>query len=222
VLILLPPSEGKAKPESGDQLDLGALAFADGLSEPRKTLLEALDPGFRDAPVGPAAEVYTGVLYQRLDLPGLGTPARRRADKDLLIASMLWGFVRPQDRIPYYRLPPKTKLDGIGPLAAWWRGSLAEALPDRPGEVIVDMRSAAYAVAWKPKRATLLSVGAFREVEGERKAVTHMAKAVRGELARALLLARSVPADAEATAACVAAAGFEVDLTPGRLDVIVS
>ena len=66
-------------------------------------------------------------------------------------------------------------------------------MPDEPGETIVDMRSGAYAAAWKPKRATLLSVRAFREEEGKRKAVSHMAKAVRGDVARALLLAKREP-----------------------------
>jgi cytoplasmic iron level regulating protein YaaA (DUF328/UPF0246 family) len=220
--ILLPPSEGKAKPEGGEPVDLDSLAFASELSERRAELLDAVDAELRQAPAGPAAEVYTGVLYQRLDLPGLPAAARRRAAKTVLIASALWGFVRPGDRIPYYRLSPKTKLDGIGPLAAYWRERLAEAMPDEPGEMIVDMRSAAYSTAWKPKSATLLSVGAFNEVGGKRKAVTHMAKAVRGEVARALLLAGPTPADPEATAACVEGAGFEVELSASRLDVIVS
>ena len=116
----------------------------------------------------------------------------------MLIASALWGFVRPEDRIPYYRFSPKAKLAGIGPLAAWWREALAAAMPDEPGELIVDMRSGAYAAAWKPKQATLLAVRAFTESGGERKAVSHMAKAVRGDVARALLLAKKAPSDPEA------------------------
>jgi hypothetical protein len=222
MLILLPPSEGKAEPEGGESVDLDALVFAAELRKQRQKLLRAVDPKLRKASAAPAAEVYTGVLYQRLDLPGLGPAARRRAAKRVLIASALWGFVRPTDRIPHYRLPPSTKLDGIGSLAAWWRPALAAAMPDEPGETIVDMRSGAYTNAWKPKRATLLSVRAFRMEKGKRKAVSHMAKAVRGDVARALLLARSEPKDPEAVAAVAADAGFEVELTPASLDVIVS
>jgi cytoplasmic iron level regulating protein YaaA (DUF328/UPF0246 family) len=222
MLILLPPSEGKAKPEEGEPVDLDSLVFAQALGERREELLDALDPELLEAPAGPAAEVYTGVLYQRLGLPDLPAPARRRAGKNVLIASALWGFVRPQDRIPYYRLPPKTKLDGIAPLTAGWRESLIEAMPDEPGEVIVDMRSGAYTAAWKPKQATLLSVRAFREEGGERKAVSHMAKAVRGEVARALLLAKAAPSGPDRVAAIARDAGFEVELTPSSLDVIVS
>jgi uncharacterized protein len=220
--ILLPPSEGKAKFEGGEPMDLGLLAFAEELREQREALIDALDPMLREAPAAPAADVYTGVLYQRLQLCDLPAAARRRAGKRVLIASALWGFVRLEDQIPSYRLPPSTKLDGVGPLAAWWRGALATAMPDEPGETIVDMRSGAYTAAWKPKRATLLSVRAFREEKGDRKAVSHMAKAVRGEVARALLLAGREPRSADDVAAVAAGAGFEVELTPASLDVILS
>jgi hypothetical protein len=94
-------------------------------------------------------------------------------------------------------------------------------MPDEPGGLIIDMRSGAYSAAWKPKQAMLLSVRAFTEQGGKRKTVSHMAKAVRGDVARTLLLAKKSPADPEAAAAIAADAGFEVELTPTSLDVIV-
>ena len=93
-------------------------------------------------------------------------------------------------------------------------------MPDEPGDLIVDMRSAAYAAAWKPKHATLLGVRAFSEEDGVRKPVSHMAKAVRGDVARALLLAEKAPADPEAAAAVAREAGFNAELTPSTLDII--
>jgi uncharacterized protein len=221
MLILLPPSEGKATPASGEPADLGSLAFAEQLRERREALIDALDPALREAPAAPAAEVYSGVLYQRLDLARLPATARRRGGKRVLIASALWGFVRLEDRIPHYKLPPSTKLDGIGPLAAWWREALAAALPDEERETIVDMRSGAYTALWKPQRARLLAVRAFSERDGERKAVSHMAKAVRGDVARALLTAKPEPRSAEDAAAVATDAGFQAELTPTSLDVIV-
>lgn len=245
MLILLPPSEGKATPAAGDPVELDSLALAAELGEGRAALLDALeglaalpvgeaaaklgisagqagevavDVALRGAPAAPAADVYSGVLYDRLRLPELPAAARER----VLIASALWGMLRPGDRIPYYRFSAKARLDGIGPPAAWWRPALTAALPDRPGELIVDMRSAAYAAAWRPREATSVAVRAFSE-EGEgRKPVSHMAKAVRGEVARALLEAPEPPADPEAAAAIATAAGFRVELSRGHLDVIVA
>jgi cytoplasmic iron level regulating protein YaaA (DUF328/UPF0246 family) len=217
MLVLLPPSEGKTAPEAGGPVDLGSLAFAAELRERREELLDALDPRLRKAPAAPAAEVYTGVLFKRLELPKLPAKARQR----VLIASALWGVVRPEDRIPYYKLPPKKKLGGIGPLATFWRPALAEALADEEGELIVDMRSGAYSTMWTPQRATLLAVRAFTEEKGKRKAVSHMAKAVRGDVARVLLEAEKSAADPEAAAAVAEAAGFTVELNDGNLNVIL-
>jgi cytoplasmic iron level regulating protein YaaA (DUF328/UPF0246 family) len=245
MLVLLPPSEGKTAPLEGEPVDLDSLAFAAQLGERRADLLDALerlaklpatravkmldiskgqtgevavDAQLRTAPAAPAGEVYTGVLYDHLKMPKLPARARRR----VLIASALWGVVRPEDRIPYYRFSAKARLKKIGPPASYWRAALAAAMPDEPGGLVVDMRSAAYAAAWKPKQGTLLAVRAFREEDGKRKPVSHMAKAVRGEVARALLLAKKVPADAEAAAAVAREAGFEVELCGSNLDVIVA
>jgi len=244
MLILLPPSEGKAAPSNGPPVELDALAFAAELTESRQKLLGALerlaakpreravamlglspnqagevevDARLLGAPAAPAADVYTGVLYDRLGLPALPKRARER----VLIASALWGVLRPADRIPYYRFSAKAKLPGIGALAAFWRPALEAALPDEEGRLVVDMRSGAYAAAWKPKRAELLAVRAFTEQGGKRKPVSHMAKAVRGEVAKALLGAKKAPEDAAAAAEVAAKAGFEVELSRGYLDVIV-
>jgi len=217
MLVLLPPSEGKAEPEAGDPLDLGSLAFAEELGGRREQVLDAFDPSLREAPAAPAANVYTGVLFQRLELPRVPIKARRQ----VLIFSALWGVVRPDDRIPFYKLPSKAKLKGIGAPAAYWRPALTEALPDEEGELIVDMRSGAYATFWKPKRATLLAVRAFTERDGERKAVSHMAKAARGDVARALLSTKKAPGDAQSAAAIAEAAGLRIELNGGSFDVIV-
>ena len=217
MLILLPPSEGKARPEKGGPVDLDSLVYANELGERRARLLDAFDLGLRGEPAAPAASVYTGVLYGRLGLTELPAKARRR----VLIASALWGVVRPDDRIPYYKFPPKTRLKGFQAPNAYWRPALAEALPDAEGELVVDMRSGAYVPAWKPKRATLVAVRAFTEIDGERKAVSHMAKAVRGDVARALLIAKKAPRNLESAAAIAEGAGFTVELSDDSLDVIV-
>ena len=244
MLILLPPSEGKTAPETGPPVDLRALAYAGELTESRRKLLGSLaalaelpieravsmlavskgqagevavDAELSSAPAGPAAAVYSGVLYDRLRLPELP----KRSQGRVLIASALWGVVRPTDQIPYYRLSAKAKLDGIGGLAAFWRPALTAALPDEEGTLVVDMRSGAYAAAWKPKRSTLVHVRAFSDVKGKRKPVSHMAKATRGEVARALLEAKKPPETPEAAASIAESAGFTVELTPGTLDVIV-
>jgi len=255
MLVLLPPSEGKTAPLAGDPFDPAALVHAGTLGPTREKVLAALeklcggrsrrralellglsaglagevdrDLGLRTAPAAPAAEVYTGVLYQHLDLVSLSARARERAAERVLIASALWGVVRLEDRIPAYRLSMGATLPSLRrTLAATWKPVLAAALPDEG--LVVDLRSGGYAAAWQPKAATVVAVRAFTEsAGGARKPISHMAKATRGDVARLVAQARSDPKDPEALATLVERSGRIVELgapakagAPWSLDVI--
>jgi uncharacterized protein len=215
VLVLLPPSEGKRAPAGGAPVDLATLSFPQ-LNERREKAMRALvklasgnpkraldhlglsagqagelerDAGLATAPAAPAGEVYTGVLFQHLDLATL-TPAQvARAHEHVLVASALWGVVSLDDRIPAYRLSIGARVPALtrSGLAAWWRPALQKALPDEPGQLVVDLRSGGYAAAWRPRHATLVEVKASTAAG---KPISHMAKAVRGTVARGLLKER--------------------------------
>jgi cytoplasmic iron level regulating protein YaaA (DUF328/UPF0246 family) len=155
------------------------------------------DAALLTAPAAPAGEVYTGVLFQHLDLVTLSAAALARAREQVLVASALWGVVALEDRIPAYRFSIGARLPALtrSGLATWWRPALAKALPDAPGQLVVDLRSGGYAAAWRPKQATLVEVKAST---AEGKPISHMAKAVRGTVARRLLeapAAATAPAD---------------------------
>jgi cytoplasmic iron level regulating protein YaaA (DUF328/UPF0246 family) len=248
---MLPPSEGKSDPPPGPPAELDELVFPDLLREKRERLIAGLeklserpvkravealgisagqagdiarDGQLATAPAAPAAEVYSGVLYDRLGFASLGKTAARRSADTVLIASALWGLLRPGDRIPYYRYSMKARLPRLPGMAAWWRPALARAMEaaghDEEGGLVLDMRSGAYSAAWRPKQARLLPVRAFTESGGERKAVSHMAKATRGDVARLVLSARKSPDDAESVAAVLESGGLRVELSEKFLDVI--
>src|SRR5579875_1715203 len=210
MLVLLPPSRGKSAPERGRRVGLSTLVYP-RLRDAREALLDAVDPQLRHAPAAPAAEIYTGVLFASLGLADLPWD-------NVLIASALWGVVRPGDRIPAYRLDMSAKPAGIGGLAAYWRDPLRAALPDRG--LVLDMRSGSYAAAWQPRRATRLAVRGFTEApDGSRTVITHMAKRVRGEVARLVLQAGGAE-HPEEVAEIATAGGLRVELSDGTLDVI--
>jgi hypothetical protein len=239
VIVLLAPSEGKTPaPVGAAPVDFAALAFAElterratlvarlerlaggprrkaltalGLSETQASELER-DSDLLGAPAAPAGAVYTGVLYQHLDLPTLPAAAARRAAERLYVASALWGVVSIADRIPAYRLSMGATLPRIPNLARWWRPALAAALPS--DAFVVDLRSGAYAAAWRPARGSVVEVKAFQQLGGVRRPISHMAKAVRGEVARLLVTERHGPAGPEEVAALVEAAGERVELRP--------
>ena len=223
MIVLLPPSEGKTAPSEGAPVDVSELPFP-GLGKTRERLLDVLSrltfpralkyldigPGLeeearrnltlRDAPAAPAHEVYTGVLYEHLGLGSLDAP-------NVLIASALWGFVRPSDRIPAYRLSMGATLPRIASLPALWRDPLRKAVPDEG--LIVDMRSGSYIAAFKPKAATVVGVRAF--VDG--KTISHMVKATRGDVARILLTSGETPETPEDVASLARQSGLSVELS---------
>ncbi|TDC40232.1 peroxide stress protein YaaA [Micromonospora sp. 15K316] len=232
MLILLPPSEGKADTGTGRPLDLATLSLPE-LNPARGEVLAALgalcagpdetaaraalglsegqhhelrrNARLPQARTAPAARIYTGVLYEALDLPSLPPEATRAARRSILISSGLWGAVRLTDRIPPYRCPIGAKLPGPGALGAYWRRALgpvmAEAAGNRP---VLDLRSGAYAATWAARgavaeRTVTVRVLHEREVDGVpvRSVVSHFNKATKGRLVRDLLLAGARPRTAD-------------------------
>jgi cytoplasmic iron level regulating protein YaaA (DUF328/UPF0246 family) len=256
VLILLPPSEGKAAPRRGQRIDLVRLSTPQ-LAPAREQVLTALvelcaaDPAraavvlglgptqtddvrrnaeLRSAPTARADAIYTGVLYDALDLGSLDPAARRRATRWLAITSSLFGLVAPGDRIPSYRLPGATSLPGLGPVAAHWRGVLDPVVRASAGTgLVVDLRSTTYASFWRPgpdlsPRVAIVRV--LHEADGRRSVVSHFNKATKGRLVRALLEHGEAPTTPAALADTITALGWKAELGDltrhgHALDVIV-
>jgi cytoplasmic iron level regulating protein YaaA (DUF328/UPF0246 family) len=206
VLVLLPPSEGKASGGRGAPLDLASLSHP-ALTAARARLVDALqaaartDPDALRAALGcPAGEVakdaeltgsgtlpalrrYTGVVYEALSYATLSPAGRRRANSSLRVASALFGLLSPTDRIPAYRLSGGTSLPGVGSLAAHWRPVLEPELAAHRG-LVVDLRSGPYAALARVPGAVQVRV--LREADGRRTVVSHDNKHTKGLLARAL------------------------------------
>jgi cytoplasmic iron level regulating protein YaaA (DUF328/UPF0246 family) len=206
VLVLLPPSETKAYGEDGPPLDLSSLSFpsltrtrralvSDVVSLAKKqtaSLQQALQVASRaevlknrelkKAPTLPALELYTGIVYDNLSYASLTASARRRADETLVVASALFGLLRPQDRVPSYRLSGGTVLPGLGGLAPRWKPVLEPLLAGV--ELVVDLRSGAYAQLARVPHAVQVRV--LRDEGGRRVVVSHDNKWTKGKLARAL------------------------------------
>lgn len=243
MLILLPPSEGKAAGGRGRPLELERLSFPE-LNRHRTEVLDALIAAsgradaleVLDAPKGAAGQVaanidlrngptrrvsdlYTGVLYDALGYATLDAAARRRAGRRLVVVSALFGALRFGDRVPAYRLSMDVDLPGVGKLAVHWRDPLAEVLPAAAGQgVVVDLRSSTYVAAWRPSgelAERTVAVHVVRDAGGSRSAVSHMAKHTRGLVARQLLVAGADPSTPEALAD-VLSRHFEVDLDAAR------
>jgi uncharacterized protein len=253
VLILLPPSEGKTPPRRGKPLDLGSLAFP-GLTPHRAEVLAALtslctsesaevaakvlglgstqvadverDARLAEAPTARADTVYSGVLYEALDLPTLDAAARRRATSWLAVASGLFGLLRPSDRVPAYRLSGDVSLPGLGTVSTYWGKRLDATVREAAGRgLVVDLRSSTYTPFWRPGpdlARKVVTMRVLHEVKGQRKVVSHFNKATKGRIVRALLEDGVAPGTPGRFADHLGALGWKVEQADNRLDVVVS
>ncbi|WP_405893466.1 peroxide stress protein YaaA [Streptomyces sp. NBC_00104] len=242
MLVLLPPSEGKAPSAGGAPLKLEGLSLP-ALTGAREAVIAelvelctgdedkarevlGLSEGLRGevaknaelltAGARPAGQVYTGVLYDSLGLATLETAAKQRAARSLLVFSGLWGAVRVTDRIPSYRCSMGVKLPGIGALGAHWRTPMASALPEAAGDgLVLDLRSSAYAAAWKPKGEVAGRTATVRVLHAPtRKVVSHFNKATKGRIVRSLLSAGIAPKGPAELVEALRDLGYVVEVEP--------
>ena len=249
MLILLPPSEGQGRAlRRASPVDLDSLAFA---AAARRSAGEAArcagaagarvggaggegawrlgGPGRRGGGRRGAAQGAGGSRPPR-STPASSTtasafpgclPRLGAGPREVLIASALWGFVRPEDRIPYYRFSAKARLEGSArsppggarrsprrcPTSpASWSSTCAPALTPPPGS-----RSGRRCWRCAPSPSGRQAQG--RLPHGKGGAGRSGPGAAAGEEVR-----RRTPRPRPRSRR---EAGFEVELTPGSLDVIV-
>ncbi|CBG73570.1 MULTISPECIES: peroxide stress protein YaaA [Streptomyces] len=242
MLVLLPPSEGKAPSAGGAPLKLEGLSLP-ALTGAREAVIGelvelcagdedkarevlGLSEGLRGevaknaelltAGTRPAGQVYTGVLYDALDLATLETAAKQRAARSLLVFSGLWGAVRVTDRIPSYRCSMGVKLPGLGALGTHWRTPMASALPEAAGGgLVLDLRSSAYTAAWRPKGEVAGRTATVRVLHAPtRKVVSHFNKATKGRIVRSLLSAGIAPKGPAELVEALRDLGYVVEVEP--------
>lgn len=251
MLILLPPSEGKTSPTQGPTLHESTLSFPD-LNPTRERILTALialcrrpatakrvlglgpaqesdittNRDVAGAPCAPAIDIYTGVLYDALDVRSLTNAQRVRLEETVVIGSALWGLVRAGDFIPAYRLSGDTRLPRLDTLASLWREPITKTLSNTSGPIL-DLRSATYQYGQLPARPDVLLARVLLERDGKRTVVTHHNKATKGRVVRALMTARRRPRTLDDAIAILHDSGITCELSnSGRgtptLDLITS
>ena len=152
-LLLLPPSEGKAKdgdssrpwaPRLGAfgsvletsraqivvqlRKEKGGTQKLLGVSGAHLTRAQSSNMQLDGAPCLPAWQRYTGVVWDHLDLASLTATQRNGFIKHIIVPSGLLGLVRADDQIPDYRLKMGARLAPFGTMSKFWNEAITDAL----------------------------------------------------------------------------------------------
>ncbi len=131
----------------------------------------------------PAIKRYTGVAFDYLEYESLDTNAKKYLHNNLLIFSNLFGVVKANDEIIYYKLKQGEAVEELR-VDKLYNQALKEPLDEYlANEDILDLRAKYYEKFYKPsKKYTTLK---FLK---NNKVVSHWAKAYRGLILRELAL----------------------------------
>ena len=198
MIILLPPSEGKAvKGGTGSFADLYADLFPEvqavlrhasrlkvadrmkfyGMKEKAKAkACHDLNLAAPASPCMQALERYTGVVYQGIDFPTL--KKRQQATSRIHIVSGLFGAITGATRIPNYKM-------SMNPwLVKYWREKNAQRIAAAAGGLpVLSLLSQTYAKAAPVENA----IGVDFRVQGGKKAAGHFGKTIKGRFVRFLI-----------------------------------
>ena len=176
--------------------------------------------GIYSAPLMSALDRYSlGVMYKAMDFVGLPTGAQRRLLENGVVFSGLFGLLRPDDLIPNYRLRIDATLPEIGKVSKYWKPHLSPSLNETlQGRFVWDLLPSAHREAWDDDHsyAQLIQVKFFVEEDGERKAVSHNVKPLRGQLVN--FIVRETVEELEALMGWEHPAGFRYDETASTFD----
>ncbi len=210
LMILLPPSEGKAVggtgpgwvPESGRFIGLAPrrLRVANALKRARGgnarmlgatgDLLarsRAANRALVGAPTLTAHLRFIGVVWEHVGVDDLGAPALSRARDGVVVVSAVTGLSAWDDPVPDFRLKLSASCPPMGRMAAFWRAPLSAVLNDHlAGHTVVDLLPNEHREAWTPDPSRYELVRPMlATMDG--KPAGHAGKAAKGTLARALL-----------------------------------
>ena len=216
--ILIPPSEGKNSSSDNEYFSLDSLSY-DFLNKKRSQIIDYLcnnnlskekyvkilgissqnfekinmiNSKIKTSQVLSSVSRYTGVLYDFLDYSSLDETTKSLFNDSIIIFSGLFGLLRPQDKIPDYKLKMGAKLiDGIK-LSKYWKDEITEVLrKELENQIVLNLLPTEFNNAFESKVINYKYELTFsfkqEKINGELKSITHWTKALRGSLIRYLL-----------------------------------
>ena len=199
MLILIPPSEGKAKVKSTNLtfdktnfkfkrevnqvvrllslLDDEDLRSIYGTSQEKSEIFHRQNQDIFKSHCAKAIERYTGVVYEHINWASLSEKSKKYMEQNVFIFSGLFGMLTPLTLIPDYKL----KMNVLS-LQHHWNPILTEALYNETS--IIDLLPQVHRKAYTPNKKIVIPVDFLIINKGKKTAAGHFGKAVKGEFIR--------------------------------------
>jgi len=197
VKILFSPSEGKTTKKEFNPIDKNSFIFPE-YYEKREFILKEYDKyihslndkelneffGVKNGyeyvvnifkePTCKAIERYDGVAYDYLEYSFLDIDSQKYIDKNVIIFSNLFGPIKADDKLPFYRMKQGKNLPNIE-IDKYYNKEFSKILDKYlKDEVVLDLRAGYYDKFYKPKNYITM------KFIKNNKVVSHWAKAYRG------------------------------------------
>jgi cytoplasmic iron level regulating protein YaaA (DUF328/UPF0246 family) len=184
------------------------------------------------SPTRRALERYSGVLYEGMDAASFSPAESRLAGRSVLIFSGLFGVLAGAEPVPFYRVPAKAVLAGVGGVTGYWRRQLPDLLTRQLKDgIIVDLRSTDYRSMWRPRTdeaERLITVRVLSpKSDGTLSVVSYSSKRHKGRLVaslvrRAATAGGTVESADDVMAAWAAIGGLDARRSGPALDLVAS
>jgi len=190
IIILIPPSEGKNEGGSSEKYKVkndlvkNMISKLSSFKEDWEKILcvkgNALDKAISNnknilfSPILPSIERYSGVVYKGIDYDSL--KEKKFFDKHVRIVSPVFGLLKPDDKIPNYKLK-MDKLDAINN----WKDSFKESLK---GKFVIDLLPQVFRKAVSYEEG--IEVDFFLYKNGKKVNAGHNGKLIKGKFVRFL------------------------------------
>jgi len=200
MLILIPPSEGKAKVKSTDLtfddtdfkfkrevnqvvrllslLDDEDLRSIYGTTQKKSEIFHRQNQDIFKSYCAKAIERYTGVVYEYINWETLDKSAKEYMENHVRIFSGLFGLLTPNTLIPNYKL----KMNVLS-LQYHWSPVISKELENE--DIIFDLLPQVHRKAYSPSK-NVIKVDFSVINKGQKKAAGHFGKAVKGKFIRFL------------------------------------
>lgn len=166
----------------------------------------------------PAAERFSGVLFEHLAWGTLPESAKRSLQDHVVVVDGLYGLLALSDEIPDYKLPMEAELPDVGKLADFWRDPFELTLRPLVGRrEFWDLLPDSHRRAVPKTMPFALTVDVVELADGEPRKSRDSDKAVKGALLRHLALRGFTRANLES----FASDGFALDRERSRPDAYV-